>query len=61
MRGHVLKTFVEQESPDEGACFRWMLNPAIAKRGGVCKLYDEPESPNVAACWRHMMYRSRIC
>ena len=55
----MFKTYEEPESPNEGACVRYMMNPNRQMGGGVGRVSD-PESPNEgAACVRYMMNRNR--
>ena len=53
----MFKIHDEPESPNEGACLRYMMNRNNRQmgRGRVFKIDDEPESPNEGACLRYMM------
>ena len=51
----MFKIYGERSSPNEGACYRYMVNRNY-QIGGVSKIcgiiYGEPESPNEGACLR---------
>ena len=62
----MFKIDVEPESPNEGACLRYMLKRNDPMRGGVaspnegaCRKHFEPESPNEGACLRYVLDRNR--
>ena len=53
----MLKISGEAESPNEGACLRYMMSRYHQKRG-VFKIYGERSSPNEGACYRYMVNRN---
>ena len=52
----MFKIYCERSSPNQGACYRYMVNRNYQIGGGVSKIcgiiYGEPESPNEGACLR---------
>ena len=52
------KVTAEPESPNEGACLRYMSR--YHQKRGVLKKSGEPESPNEGACLKYRMSRYHI-
>ena len=47
----MFKIYDEPETPNHGACLRYMMNRAF-------NIYDESKSPHEGACLRYVMNRN---